>query len=628
MAAVAHAEAAIESRVASRGSPKARIISDRRLKAASLADRRAAADGSSLQTLCERLRLSSFERLLLACAAGSQLSPGFASLIERASPHGALTFGFALEHLPEAHWNAITPAAALRRWQLILPMPPGRLLDTPLVLDERVLHLLLGIDQADPRVLAHARPCTSALPLTALQEASADCIAALWQKALETEGCPQILLTSASPKERRAVACRAAEKLGWQCWVAASSAYPGDWSLLWERESLLRSTVLILETDAHEHPAPNHILLSESLRTPLVLSGGRWPATPRKRFTVEVPEAGPSDLVRLWNEILGEAGKRIHDDAARAASQFRLTLEQAVEVAAEANDARAEQRSRVLWDASRRAARTGMEELAERLVTLDRQAELVLPPGPQALLDDLIHAARHQHRALETWGMARHSGRGLGLTALFAGPSGTGKTLAAEFIARELHLDIYRIDLSSVVSKFIGDTEKHLRRLFDAADHSGAILLFDEADSLFNKRSEVRDSHDRFANIQVGYLLQRMESYRGIAILTTNLRNSLDEAFLRRLRFVIAFPFPDAASRERIWRLSLPERERCAPIDWQRLARLDISGGNIRNIALSASIRAAGENRMLTMRDIARAAQVEYAKLERAMAAHELEGWT
>src|SRR5207248_4876529 len=154
---------------------------------------------------------------------------------------------------------------------------------------------------------------------------------------------------------------------------------------------------------------------------------------------------------------------------------------------------------------------------------------------------------------------ASRSGRGLGISALFAGASGTGKTMAAEVLANELYLDLYRIDLSQVVSKYIGETEKNLRRVFDAAEEGGAILLFDEADALFGKRSEVKDSHDRYANIEVGYLLQRMEAYQGLAILTTNLKNSLDTAFLRRIRFVVQFPFPDAAQRAEIWRHIFPK---------------------------------------------------------------------
>jgi SpoVK/Ycf46/Vps4 family AAA+-type ATPase len=227
----------------------------------------------------------------------------------------------------------------------------------------------------------------------------------------------------------------------------------------------------------------------------------------------------------------------------------------------------------------------------------------------------------------ETWGFATKGARGLGISALFAGASGTGKTMAAEVLARELRLDLYRIDLSSVVSKYIGETEKNLRRVFDAAESGGAILLFDEADALFGKRSEVRDSHDRYANIEVSYLLQRMECYRGLAILTTNMRSALDAAFLRRIRFVVQFPFPDAAQRREIWRRIFPSETPTEGIAVEHLSQLSVAGGNIRNIALNAAFLAAGAEEPVRMRHLLRAAQSEYAKLEKPLAEVEIAGW-
>src|SRR5204862_5706096 len=180
--------------------------------------------------------------------------------------------------------------------------------------------------------------------------------------------------------------------------------------------------------------------------------------------------------------------------------------------------------------------------------------DLVLPKAETDLLRQISAQVGQRNKVYQEWGFDRKMNRGFGISALFAGDSGTGKTMAAEVIANELRLNLYRIDLSQVVNKYIGETEKNLRRLFDAAEEGGAILLFDEADALFGKRSEVKDSHDRYANIEVSYLLQRMEAYRGLAVLTTNLKNSLDTAFLRRLRFVVTFPFPDPAQRAAIWR--------------------------------------------------------------------------
>ena len=227
----------------------------------------------------------------------------------------------------------------------------------------------------------------------------------------------------------------------------------------------------------------------------------------------------------------------------------------------------------------------------------------------------------------DRWGFAAKGTRGLGLSALFAGPSGTGKTMAAEVLANDLRLDLYSIDLSQLVSKYIGETEKNLRRVFDAAEASGAILLFDEADALFGKRTEVKDSHDRYANIEVSYLLQRMEAYRGLAILTTNHRSSLDQAFLRRLRFVVQFPFPDAAHRAEIWRHIFPSATPTQGLNLTLLSKLNVAGGNIRNIALNAAFLAAHAGGPVRMDHLLAAARMEYEKLERTLPESEIAGW-
>ena len=199
--------------------------------------------------------------------------------------------------------------------------------------------------------------------------------------------------------------------------------------------------------------------------------------------------------------------------------------------------------------------------------------------------------------------------------------------MAAEVLAAELRLDLYRIDLSQVVSKYIGETEKNLRRVFDAAEEGGAVLLFDEADALFGKRSEVKDSHDRYANIEVGFLLQRMEAYRGLAILTTNMKEALDRAFLRRIRFVVQFPFPDAELRAEIWGRVFPVATPLETLDFQRLARLNVAGGSIRNIALGAAFLAAEAGEPVGMSHLLRAARAEYSKLEKPLTEAEIGGW-
>jgi SpoVK/Ycf46/Vps4 family AAA+-type ATPase len=209
--------------------------------------------------------------------------------------------------------------------------------------------------------------------------------------------------------------------------------------------------------------------------------------------------------------------------------------------------------------------------------------------------------------------------RGLGISVLFSGVPGSGKTMAAEVMANELRLDLFRIDLSAVMSKYIGETEANLRRLFDAAENGGAILFFDEADALFGKRSEVKDSHDRYANIEINYLLQRMESYGGLAILATNMKSALDAAFLRRLRFVLDFPFPGVAERKLMWQKAFPPQTPTSELDFDRLARLNVVGGHIAVIALNAAFAAAAADTPVTMPLILAATRIEYRKLGRTV---------
>ena len=275
----------------------------------------------------------------------------------------------------------------------------------------------------------------------------------------------------------------------------------------------------------------------------------------------------------------------------------------------------------------RAESRPVLEGLAQRVVTSARWEDLVLPENNIETLRAMAAQARNQHRVLQEWGFAAQTPRGLGASALFCGHSGTGKTLAAEVLANELDLDLFRIDLSQVVSKYIGETEKNLRRIFDAAEESGALLLFDEADALFGRRSEVRDSHDRYANLEVSYLLQRMDAYRGVAVLTTNLQHALDPAFMRRIRFVVQFPFPDGVSRERIWRKIFPKDTPLGALDFTRLAQLHASGGVIRNIALHAAFLAAESGDAVQYAHVLAAARTEYGKVDRPLTDAETKGW-
>ncbi|MEO8455408.1 MAG: ATP-binding protein, partial [Sphingomicrobium sp.] len=323
-------------------------------------------------------------------------------------------------------------------------------------------------------------------------------------------------------------------------------------------------------------------------------------------------------LARCRQEIPGQEDEPFRSAIERAADHFHFgpaELDTLVErLAAMPPSVRAA----AVWPTAREAARGGLESLAQRIESRADFDDVVLPTGHLATLRDITRHLRHRECVYRDWGFGRKHVLGQGLVALFAGESGTGKTLAAEAIANAVGLDLYRVDLATLVSKYIGETEKNLKSLFDAAETSGAVLLFDEADALFGKRSDVRDSHDRYANIEVAYLLQRIEAYRGLAILTSNMKSGLDRAFLRRIRFVVNFPFPDAAAREQIWRRQFPPEAPVGEVDYAALARLNIAGGNIRSIALNAAFKAADDGASIHQTILMDAARGEFAKLERS----------
>ena len=356
---------------------------------------------------------------------------------------------------------------------------------------------------------------------------------------------------------------------------------------------------------------------------PLVLAASARAAAALDEATTLIVEAEPASLAERREAWARLAGVEETDDLEDVAAAFRLTAGQvadAAEVAGllaaargDAHPSRADLRA-----GARRASGGRLGELATRLEPAWAWDDLVLPERQTGQLRSVSAYLRHRDRVLGEWGYGG-AHRGLGLKVLFAGESGTGKTMAAQVLAREIGLELYRIDLATMVSKYIGETEKNLDRVFAAAEGSNAILFFDEADALFGKRSEVRDAHDRYANIEVAYLLQRMETYSGAVILATNLRHNLDDAFLRRLDVAVDFPFPEPEDRLRIWTRALPDRAPVAEdVDLAFLAeRFKLSGGGIRNASLAAAFLAAEGAGVIGMPELVRAVAQEYAKLGR-----------
>ncbi|HNP73667.1 MAG TPA: ATP-binding protein, partial [Kouleothrix sp.] len=400
---------------------------------------------------------------------------------------------------------------------------------------------------------------------------------------------------------------------------------------LWEREAALAGLALLVECpDRDADQAKLGVVrgLAEQVSGALIVAGTeRLDGVDRPSVVLEVARLTAAEQRAIWRAALGATAAQLNGQLDQIAAQFSLGPSAIGAAVRQVGDDPGSDLGAALWDACRSQARPRLDDLAQRIESAAAWDDLVLPEAQLEMLRGVLAHVRQRATVYERWGFARRGGRGLGITALFAGPSGTGKTLAAEVLANELRLDLYRVDLSQVVSKYIGETEKNLRRVFDAAEGGGAVLLFDEADALFGKRSEVKDSHDRYANVEVSYLLQRMEAYRGLALLTTNMKQAIDAAFLRRIRFVVTFPFPDTAQRAEIWRRVFPPGVPTAGLSAEKLACLSLAGGNIANIALGAAVLAADAGAPVGMAHVLAAARAEYAKLDRTLTEAETAGW-
>jgi hypothetical protein len=566
--------------------------------------------------------LSVFESELLVVAAGVEIDAGLRSTIARAQSAAIdepvrLAFSTALAMLPEPHWDAISPAGPLRYWSLVdVDTTPG-LARAALRIDERVLHYLTGVAAADPQLAGTVRVADPpSAPIDGMSYQVARELASVHE--------PLIVLRSgtvdaAHRRAARRVAAAACVPSGLRpLWVDAT-ALPldaremEDLARRTDREAALVAGAVIIVLDAERVHAGSAARFVASLRSPVLLVGT---IAPHLLADLPTRRVRGFDIQADMASADTAGAPAVRRAVERALTQFHVdgpVLDQAL-AGIQGNE---EQLNERVWDALRDAARGGLDALAQRIDSDTSFSDLIAPPLVMSQLRQIAAQLRHRPLVHDEWGFGQRYRRGLGVAALFAGESGTGKTLAAEAIANAARLDLYRIDLATVVNKYIGETEKNLARLFDAAERSGAVLLFDEAEALFGKRSEVKDSHDRYANIEVAYLLQRVETYRGLAILTTNMKAALDRAFVRRIRFIVQFPFPDEAAREQIWRLHLPARAPLGAVDYPALAKLQLSGGHIRTVVLNAAFGAAERGGPIEQSDLVTAARAEFAKLER-----------
>jgi hypothetical protein len=591
----------------------------------------------ALVALGQGLGLTQFEQNVLLLCVAMELDVAIAGLCAQAQgdPNRPYpTFALAFAMFQNSSWNALSPERPLRYWRLIEINQPGAspLSVSPLRADERIVNCVQGVNYLDDRLAPLLSPLDTPEKggsVPASHRATADRIASELKRVPADQHLPLVQLLGTDGASKRAITAMVANTLGLQVYRAYSDVLPAHaaeldtFTRLWERESLLLPNALYLETAALEDDAPQsaqHAALKGVLSrvSGLVFLDTRetWPGVSRPTLMVDVAKPTAAEQQEAWVAALGDR----QGTPAQLAGQFNLGIDAIHEIAGRVAGQNitddAELRDR-LWSESLAYTRPRFEKAAQRIDAKATWNDLVLPEAEIALLHSIADQVWQRSTVYQDWGFEQKISRGLGITALFSGDSGTGKTMAAEVLANELRLNLYRIDLSVVVSKYIGQTEANLRRLFDAAEDGGAILFFDEADALFGKRSEVKDSHDRYANIEINYLLQRMESYRGLAILATNMKSALDPAFLRRLRFVVSMPFPGIPERKAIWQKVFPSQTPTWGLDFDRLARLNVTGGHIHTIALNAAFVAAHQGVPITMPILLQAARVEFRKLER-----------
>ena len=599
----------------------------------------------ALVLLAGQLGLSAFEQKILLLCAAMELDTRIAGLCGRAQddPNRSYpTFALALTLFDDPAWDALSPDRPLRYWRLLEINQPGAqpLTTSALRADERIVSYVKGLNALDDRLGGYIHPVDGALaqsgPLPESQQEVADHILLRWSHAPENAQLPVAQLLGPERISKQLIASAAAAALGRRLYEVSGESLPTSQAdlealaRLWQRESILLPLALYLDAQeldggTSEHNASVQRFLSRADGVMFLGVREIWPRLARSNFSVEVDKPTTAEQQEAWAKTLTD---RPPDIARQLAAQFNLngiTIDRITRETPDDPGINDEEHGQVLWAACVNSTRPRMDALAQRLDPKATWEDLVLPAEQIGLLKQIAEQVRQRHTVYEDWGFAAKMNRGLGISALFAGESGTGKTMAAEVIANELHLNLYRIDLSAVVSKYIGETEKNLRRLFDAAEDGGAILFFDEADALFGKRSEVKDSHDRYANIEINYLLQRMEAYRGLAILATNMLSALDPAFMRRLRFIVKFLFPDIPERKLIWQKVFPPGVPTEELDYDRLARFNLTGGNIHSIALNAAFMAAHTGSKVTMPTVLSAAQVEFHKLERPISMKEFQ---
>jgi SpoVK/Ycf46/Vps4 family AAA+-type ATPase len=625
---------------------------------------------SSLATLGKTFGLSTFDCAIVLIAVAVDIDLRYQRLFaylqddvtrRRASVDLALNLLCESSEEKSARRVHFSAGAPLIRQGLLRLIPDNSQSDPSLLshylkLDEQITHHLLGQRIFDSRLPAF---CEISKPEVCLDEVLLTtevkrALQSLAQQSTKTQRALRLNFFGVNSADKRLAAHVIAAEIGASLLVAdlsrsrlADIDFAESLKLIF-REACIHDAVLYLD-GLDDLSGDNHAFKDGPLRDALIRHNGivvlsterasvssLLPAGEAALGLIEVPFPIPAfDLRReAWKTNTVAAGFSLEPDQLDAlAGRFQLTPSQVAEAVAQAQNLTLWRLSEIaqpelpdLFAAARAQAGHALASLAHKIEPVYDWKDIVLPEDALAQLREICKRVEHREQVMHTWGFGQKLSLGKGISALFAGPSGTGKTMAADIIARELNLDLYKIDLSTVVSKYIGETEKNLDRIFAAAENSNAIVFIDECDSLMGKRSEVRDAHDRYANIEIAYLLQKMEEYEGIVILATNLRQNLDESFTRRLTFTVHFQFPDEHDRRRIWDGIWPAAMPLGPdVDLDFLARqFKLSGGNIKNIALAAAFLAATDDGVVTMSHLVQATRREYQKLGKPLGVSEL----
>jgi len=585
----------------------------------------------AMEVLARRLGLSPFERDMLLLCVAMELDTRIAALCARTQDdpwraHPTFALGFTIFEQPA--WDALSPDRPLRYWRLIEINQPGAqpLTTSAMRADERIVNFAKGVSHLDDRIAPFVLPLAEGPAGEIPPSHQAVVHEALRALHADHPHFRPLQLLGRDADSNQLVARAAAEQLGVTLYRLAGDMLPQQpadletLARLWQREAILLPVGLYIDArdvdrGSESHATPLKRFLARGSGIIFADVRESWPV-PGGSHAFEIEKPSPAEQRDLWTAALGDDQR---EEAGRLAAQFNLSSNAIQRIVSDARDeGESSPLESRIWRHSLRQTRMRIDALAQHIEAKAKWDDIVLPDAEMSLLRQIAAHVAGRGTVYDDWGFRKRMNRGFGISALFSGASGTGKTMAAEVIANELEQPLHRIDLSSVVSKWVGETEKNLERLFQAAEDSNGILFFDEADALFGKRTEAQHSQDRFANIEINYLLQRLESYPGLAILATNMKEALDPAFLRRLRFIIHFPVPGPVERRRIWEHAFPAEVPKKDLDFERLAKVNITGGSIHNIALNATFMAASQpEAVVTMELLLEATRAELRKLER-----------